>query len=263
MEMTTRYIIILHGSSGSGLSFRLHLTSDMITIFWLVPSASSIPRWFASWTFLMIKPELYVPPISGTAFVPIFGTAFVILLWLLVTVTPVAKPPKKASYSRYNNNYGKDNKNRPKWPIWMVWRWLLCDSVGINQHWLLLWLRQLLLLWLNRHFCQAWMREEKEEGFGFKLLVLVCSSCCCSLSAHKESFSVYSWNKQLDLACEMGLCIMGCFKFIQYMWGFFVLNWLLKEELSLIKRQLKDILCVLYCGRVGSAVALYHCMERK
>ena len=161
MEAPDLWFSIPSSCTGSGLSFTIttwpHFTSVvmvMITIFgwpmpsaiitifkWPVPSASSISRWFACWNFLLTKPKLNVPIIFGTKVV-------VLLCWFLFVVTPVAEPAKKASYSWYNNDHSKDNKNCPKWPIWMVWRWFPSDSIGVNQNWLLLWLRELLLLGL-------------------------------------------------------------------------------------------------------------------
>ncbi len=60
------------------------------------------------------------------------------------------------------------------------WRQLTCDGVGVNHNGLLLLLRQLLLLWLQRHLRpRAWLIERSERAeFGFstslKLLFFEC-----------------------------------------------------------------------------------------
>lgn len=158
------------GSGLSSKSSRLHFASHVVTTIlgWLLSSGSTISSCFWSWDSF-IKPVLNVHSFLGPR------VLLVSLRLLISLVAPVAEPAKKASNGRYSNDYGQDNKNYPKWSIWMARRWLPCLGVGVNHNGLQLLLR------FQRHL-QAWLKEEK--GWGF-VLVKFCNSS--PLSADKGS----------------------------------------------------------------------------
>ena len=90
------------------------------------------------------------------------------------------------------------------------------------------------------------MREEKEEGLGFSIsLQLLCFEC------RQRLFFGLLMKQAIRLLCER--VMYNCVDPFKYVGGF-AFN---KGGTFFNKETTKDIPCVHYCGRFGTAVALY------